>query len=304
MKDNLREKILSLLEQKPDELMPGQLELFGYNPNKPQTMNAALLKQQEFFRGIRKYVNTDLESDLRDFLYSPEGIATIAGISYLGGEPLSMLLFSILVAYDIKKWIDAGEPNWLFLITDLICVGTAGFASSAVGPLMKAAKNIKFKNLNSFFLFISKNFQSIWKNYVLPMAKSIEQVVGKIISVITKNKPFLSGKLSSSLSNISSYLSKLSKSIQESLEFVIGKVGVKTAKTYAKYKLASKVASKAAQTEPGKKVLIKALPYINPLLGSDKIDPFLLSLMTSPQNIDYKSYDINPIFLDNSKDTF
>jgi hypothetical protein len=253
---------------------------------------------------VAKYVNVNLESDLRDFLYSPEGIATIAGIGYFGGEPISMLLFSILVAYDIKKWIDEGEPNWLFLITDLICVGTAGFASSVVGPLMKVAKNIKFKNLNSFFLFISKNFQSIWKNYVLPMAKSIQQVVGKIISVITKNKPFLSGKLSSSLSNITSYLSKLSKSIQESLEFVIGKVGVKTAKTYAKYKFASDVASKAAQTEPGKKVLIKALPYINPLLGSDKIDPFLLSLMTSPQNIDYKSYDINPIFLDNSKDTF
>ena len=293
-----------LFEQKPDQLMFGQPETFGYNPKKPQTMDAALAKQQEFFKSIRKYVNFNLESDLRDFLYSPEGIATIAGISYMGGEPLSMLLFSILVAYDIEKWIDEGEPNWLFLITDLICVGTAGFASSAVGPLMKAAKNLKFKSLNSFFRFISKNFKSIWTNYVLPMTKSIEQVIKKITSVITKAKPSLPGKLSSSISSIVSYLSKLNGLIVESIEAVIGKAGLETGKTYAKYKIASKVASKAGQTDIGKKVMKTSLPYINPLLGSDKIDPFLMDLITSPQSIDYKNYRINPIFADNSKDTF
>lgn len=293
-----------LFEQKPDQLMFGQPETFGYNPKKPQTMDAALAKQQEFFKSIRKYVNVNLESDLRDFLYSPEGIATIAGISYMGGEPLSMLLFSILVAYDIEKWIEQGEPNWLFLITDLICVGTAGFASSAVGPLMKAAKNLKFKSLNSFFRFISKNFKSIWTNYVLPMTKSIEQVIKKITSVITKAKPSLPGKISSSISSIVSYLSKLNGLIAESIEAVIGKAGLETGKTYAKYKVASKVATKAGQTDIGKKVIKTSLPYINPLLGSDKIDPFLMDLITSPQSIDYKNYTINPIFADNSKDTF
>lgn len=293
-----------LFEQKPDQLMFGQPETFGYNPKKPQTMDAALAKQQEFFKSIRKYVNINLESDLRDFLYSPEGIATIAGISYMGGEPLSMLLFSILVAYDIEKWIEQGEPNWLFLITDLICVGTAGFASSAVGPLMKAAKNLKFKSLNSFFRFISKNFKSTWTNYVLPMTKSIEQVIKKITSVITKAKPSLPGKISSSISSIVSYLSKLGGLIAESVEAVVGKAGLETGKTYAKYKVASKVATKAGQTDIGKKVIKTSLPYINPLLGSDKIDPFLMDLITSPQSIDYKNYTINPIFADNSKDTF
>lgn len=293
-----------LFEQKPDQLMFGQPETFGYNPKKPQTMDAALAKQQEFFKSIRKYVNVNLESDLRDFLYSPEGIATIAGISYMGGEPLSMLLFSILVAYDIEKWIEQGEPNWLFLITDLICVGTAGFASSAVGPLMKAAKNLKFKSLNSFFRFISKNFKSTWTNYVLPMTKSIEQVIKKITSVITKAKPSLPGKISSSISSIVSYLSKLGGLIAESVEAVVGKAGLETGKTYAKYKVASKVATKAGQTDIGKKVIKTSLPYINPLLGSDKIDPFLMDLITSPQSIDYKNYTINPIFADNSKDTF
>jgi hypothetical protein len=293
-----------LFEQRPDHLMFGQPETFGYNPKKPQTMDAALAKQQEFFKSIRKYVNVDMESDLRDFLYSPEGIATIAGIGYVGGEPISMLLFSILVAYDIKQWIDEGEPNWLFLITDLICVGTAGFASSAAAPLIKLGKNVKFNSLTSLFRYISKNFKSLWKNYVLPLSKSIGQVIGKITSTITKAKPSLSGKLSSSLSSIVSYLSKLNGLITESIEAVIGKAGLETGKTYAKYKIASKVASKAGQTDIGKKVMKTSLPYINPLLGSDKIDPFLMDLITSPQSIDYKSYTINPIFADNSKDTF
>ena len=253
---------------------------------------------------VAKYVNVNLESDLRDFLYSPEGIATIAGIGYVGGEPISMLLFSILVAYDIKKWIDEGEPNWLFLITDLICVGTAGFASSVAGPLIKLGKNVKFNSLTSLFRYISKNFKSLWKNYVLPLSKSIGQVIGKITSSITNAKPLLSGKLSSSLSSIASYLSKLNGLIAESIEAVIGKAGLETGKTYAKYKIASKVASKAGQTDVGKKVMKTLLPYINPLLGSDKIDPFLMDLITSPQSIDYKNYRINPIFADNSKDTF
>jgi hypothetical protein len=253
---------------------------------------------------VAKYVNVNLESDLRDFLYSPEGIATIVGIGYFGGEPISMSLFSILVAYDIKQWIDEGEPNWLFLITDLICVGTAGFASSVAGPLIKLGKNVKFNSLTSLFRYISKNFKSLWKNYVLPLSKSIGQVIGKIISSITNAKPLLSGKLSSSLSSVTSYLSKLNGLIAESIEAVIGKAGLETGKTYAKYKIASKVASKAGQTDVGKKVMKTSLPYINPLLGSDKIDPFLMDLITSPQSIDYKNYRINPIFADNSKDTF
>ena len=163
---------------------------------------------------------------------------------------------------------------------------------------------MKFNSLTSLFRYISKNFKSLWKNYVLPLSKSIGQVIGKITSSITNAKPLLSGKLSSSLSSVASYLSKLNGLIAESIEAVIGKAGLETGKTYAKYKIASKVASKAGQTDVGKKVMKTLLPYINPLLGSDKIDPFLMDLITSPQSIDYKNYRINPIFADNSKDTF
>ena len=120
MKIIISERQYSFISEQPDSKMPFQIEKFGYNPSKPNTMGPALKKQQEVFNDIAKYVNVNLESDLRDFLYSPAGIATIVGIDYLGGEPISIALFAILVGYDIKKWADVGEPNWLFLIVDLI----------------------------------------------------------------------------------------------------------------------------------------------------------------------------------------
>ena len=139
------------------------------------------LDAQNTFKDVAKYVNVNLESDLRDFLYSPAGIATIVGVDYLGGEPISIALFAILVGYDIKKWADVGEPNWLFLIVDLICVVTAGFASAEGAILLKLAKNIKFKTLTGFFEYIFKNFKSIWTNFVSPLVKSIGSVIGKIV---------------------------------------------------------------------------------------------------------------------------
>jgi hypothetical protein len=304
MKIIISERQYSFISEQPDSKMPFQIEKFGYNPSKPNTMGPALKKQQEVFNYISKYVNLNLESDLRDFLYSPAGIATIVGIDFLGGEAISMALFSILVGYDIKKWIDVGEPNWLFLIVDLICVVTAGFASAEGAILLKLAKNIKFKTLTGFFEYIFKNFKFLWTNFVSPLVKSIGSVIGKIVPRITKMKSYLSKKLSSSLSSIGSYLSNLGKLITESFEKVIGKLGVKVGKTYAKYKLTSTAANQVLKTDKGKEIIKTSLPYINPLLGADKIDPFLLDLITNPDGIKIGDYKINPIFSDNSKDTF
>lgn len=304
MAHNIHKNIALLFEQRPESSMIGQPEFFGWRQDRPETWDSALEKQEKFFKEVRKYVNVHLESDLRDFLYSPAGIATIAGIDYLGGAPLSMTLFAILVAYDVKKWIDMGEPNWLFLITDLICVATAGFANSVAAPLINAAKNIKFKSLTSFLKFVQKNFKSIWENFILPSLKSIGGIIKKVITLLTKSKPSLSKKLSPSISSIINYLSKLNGIIEESLRKVIGDLGLVTGKTYAKYKIASTAASEVAKTETGKKILRKAIPFINPLLGSDKIDPFLMDLITSPGNIDVNNYRIHPSFADNSRDTF
>jgi DNA-binding CsgD family transcriptional regulator len=42
----------TLLEQKPDEVMPGQIETMGYVQGKPETLEPALKKQEQFFKDI------------------------------------------------------------------------------------------------------------------------------------------------------------------------------------------------------------------------------------------------------------
>lgn len=301
-----------LLEQKPDEMMPGQIERFGYKSDNPNLLSGALEKQSKYFNDVKKFVNTELEDSLRDFLYSPEGIATSIGINTLGGEPLVITLFSILVAYDIKKWIDEGEPNWLYLITDLICSITSGFAGTVAAPMINLSKSIKFKTLFDLFKWIEKTFPAIWTKFILPLTNSIGNIISKIISQLTKLKSSfnfgilisLPTKLKNVISSIISYTSKISNLIKETITKIIGKSGYETAVGYVKYKTRFKAAEELSKTKTGKKIIKKVLPYINPLLGSDKIDLFLLDLIKSPYTVDLSKYKIEPIFLDNSKDTF
>jgi hypothetical protein len=42
----------TLFEQKPDELMPGQIETMGYVQGKPETLEPALKKQEQFFKDL------------------------------------------------------------------------------------------------------------------------------------------------------------------------------------------------------------------------------------------------------------
>ena len=97
---------------------------------------------------------------------------------------------------------------------------------------------------------------------------------------------------------------KISDLIKETLTKIIGKAGSKTAVGYAKYKARFTAVDELGKTKIGKKIIKKGLTYINPLLGSDKVDPFLLDLIKSPDIVDLSKYKIEPIFLDNSKDTF
>ena len=249
-------------------------------------------------------VDIDVESELRNFLYSPEGIASVVAINYMGGEPIVSALFAILVAYDIDKWIDAGEPNWLYLITDLICMGTFGFASSIAKPLIQAAKNLKFKSSFDLIKWISIKSPSIFKNYVLPTLSGIKTVVGKVASSLIKFSKILPKTISEKISKIGSKLNEILINFDKTLSRILTEPGSTVGKTYAKYKTTQYLAKKASETKTGQKIIQKSLPYINPLLGADKIDPFLLDLISNTQILELKKYQIHPIFLDNSKDGF
>lgn len=253
---------------------------------------------------LKELVDTDVESELRNFLYSPEGIAAVVAINYLGGEPVVSGLFAILVAYDINKWLEAGEPNWLYLITDLICMGTFGFASTIATPMFKAAQRLKFKSSFDLIKWISIKFPSIFKNYVLPTLSGIKTVIGKVASSLIKFSKILPKSISEKISKIGSKLNEIVTEFDKTLSKILTEPGSEVGKTYAKYKTTQYLAKKASETKPGQEIIKKGLPYINPLLGADKIDPFLLDLISNTQILELKKYRIHPIFLDNSKDGF
>lgn len=47
-----RQYNLVLLEQRPDHLMPGQIETFGFKQGKPETLRPAMEKQREYMKSI------------------------------------------------------------------------------------------------------------------------------------------------------------------------------------------------------------------------------------------------------------
>lgn len=281
--------------------------MFGWGSNLPP---GAATEVAKGWSNSLSLANVDVESELRNFLYSPVGIASTIGINLLGGEPLTMALFTVLISYDIKKWIDLGEPNWLYLICDLICVLTAGFAGEVGVRMISVGKNIKFESLFGLISWIEKTFPEILTKYILPFMKSCSMVISKVISLLEKfkNNPTV-GKffkfpknLIVIIENVISYLNKIVAIIEETLTKYFGKLVTKTGGGYVKYKVRAEIAKTAAETESGKEIIKKVFPYVNVLLGSDKIDPFLIDLMNSPNKIDLSKYKINPIFLDNSKD--
>ena len=60
MKIIISERQYSFISEQPDSKMPFQIEKFGYNPSKPNTMGPALKKQQEVFNDIAKYKIAEL----------------------------------------------------------------------------------------------------------------------------------------------------------------------------------------------------------------------------------------------------
>jgi hypothetical protein len=265
----------------------------------------------DLFSKLLNYIDVGVENDLRDFLYSPEGIAAILTLNATQyGVVITELLFSILLIYDIRKWVNDGEPNWLYLISDLLCVVTSGFASSVGSGMIQSGKTMVFKSVAQFFIWVKNSFPTIWSKFILPLSKNVGSVISKITSTLSKieigknAKGFIPEKIIKSISFSKQYLIKLKTIIETNLEMIISKPLSKGVTGYAEYKSKFEALTSAENTEIGQKIIKKSLPYINPLLGSDKIDPFLLDLITNPKKINLSKYNIQPIFIDNSLDSF
>lgn len=300
---NEKQYLSSLLSEQ-DTGFTRQLDKIHSNSKTSSKFNK---DNQNFLSQILNYVNLNAEDDLRDFLYSPEGIATIIGLNATEvGIIVTELLFSILLVYDIKKWVNNGEPNWLYLITDILSIATAGFASSVGTAMINAGKMTVFKSISQFFMWVKKLYPSIWSKFIVPLGKSIGSIIDKITTSLGKLKTnkTIPDVVIKYLGKTKEYLINLKLLIEKNIEKITGKKISKVVKGYGEYKTKSELLKSAENTELGQKVIKKMLPYINPLLGSDKIDPFIIDLIQNPNKIDLSGYKILPIFKNNSLDTF
>lgn len=301
-------RVLSINEKQTLSLLLVEQSMVGWSQGlTPQQSSDTVQGYQNFLSKILKYVNLDAENDLRDFLYSPEGIATIIGLNITEvGVIVTELLFSILLVYDIKKWVNKGEPNWLYLITDILSIATAGFASSAGTAMINAGKTTAFKSISQFFVWVKKLYPTIWSKFIVPLGKSIGGIINKITKSLSNLKinKIIPDVVIKYLGKTKEYLINLKLLIEKNIEKITGKKLSKAVKGYGEYKTKSELLKSAENTELGKKVIKKMLPYINPLLGSDKIDPFIIDLIQNSNKIDLSRYNILPIFKNNSLDTF
>ena len=226
--------------------------------------------------------------------------------SYSSNSEIFNGLFSILLVYDIKKWVNKGEPNWLYLITDILSIATAGFASSAGTAMINAGKTTAFKSISQFFVWVKKLYPTIWSKFIVPLGKSIGGIINKITKSLSNLKinKIIPDVVIKYLGKTKEYLINLKLLIEKNIEKITGKKLSKAVKGYGEYKTKSELLKSAENTELGKKVIKKMLPYINPLLGSDKIDPFIIDLIQNSNKIDLSKYNILPIFKNNSLDTF
>lgn len=236
---------------------------------KEQTLNPLVRVNPLLMTNVLKY------DSLRDFLYSAEGIATVVGIDAIGGEPISIVLFSILVFQDIITWIENGEPNWIELICDLICVFTGGIAS----PLVKTIS----KETNVGLKMIFQKFPQL-RNY---MGKIIVPVIDRVVGLLSKINKFNFKKLDFlnrfGLKTILDRVFKMNSKIQSKLESL-----KKIFTTYVKYKTYSFAFEKFMETKTGKDFTNFVMPKINPLLGCDKVPQFLVDLTTKSAEDIYK----------------
>jgi len=266
--------------------------MFGWSGGLPKDV-----KSSDITKGWTDSMDLSIDT-LRDMLYSPEGIATsvLTNLDPSGtSQVIVRCLFLILLIDDIIQWIEKGEPNWLYLICDTLCLFSGGFTNSLIPKTLisKSGSLGLSKTLSS----IEKLYKPFFESVLTPFIKNFSYVINFIKSFVSK------------------YFSKV-QSISKKLKFNVGnKINILFSKlddlwkeldlwlksfltTYARYKSVEMSLDKFAETKTGKRTIRYILPTINPLLGSDKLDPFLIDLISDPNKTlkNLNNYNIDDYF--------
>lgn len=274
----IRENIESFSSNNPKKPTPTQLP--KYTPSDGYQVNPNYDSQKEmskigaistYTHNIPNNIQKKLEEnrinvfeEFRSFMYSPEGIGlTVLLDSTEIGMDVPVILFGILLSKDICDWIEYGEPNWIYLVSDLICMLTAGFSSPLIGPLVRES-NLTIKQIFNKF---PKILEFLKKN------------INKITPLISKILTILKDFINKNFSKIK-FMKEFLKKIEQNYDKIIQKIDTlkQSFLIYIRYKSSSEIFTQFMSTKPGQDFLNFAIPKINPLLGPDKVPDFLITL--------------------------
>jgi len=99
MSKTYSENIELLSEQKPDEMMPGQIERFGYKQDKPETLRPALDRQQQHIQSVSNYFMTWDKHDWLD----------LASVAVLLIPEAGLLISFAIDSYNAALYLQEGK---------------------------------------------------------------------------------------------------------------------------------------------------------------------------------------------------
>lgn len=235
------------LNEQPDSRFG--LERYGYNPDKPETLDKAVAKDREFRDWLIKPKNGQpltldkFMEEYRGAIYSPSGIAIEAFLTaFEVTAPAVVISYAGLLGYDLYQ-VSQGQTDWLNIIFDTLGVVSSGILSGVLSNLMKSSKPV-CKTIVSAFEWLSK--QKVWKAiepYVMKLAKYATTIFNWLLSGIkwVANKLGITwllkmaSKLNSSLKPLFDYIENIT---QKGLSILgasekVAQVGGNSAKIFA-----------------------------------------------------------------------
>jgi hypothetical protein len=184
-------------------------------------------------RETKKLTFDEFMEELREAAYSWTGIGVDMFLTGLGLPEVGIAVFGLLLAYDIKLWID-GEPDYFNIFCDTLGVISGGAYLAELKGLKMSGK--AFKSFGEIFQYLSKKMKPFW-NKIKPLFTGIGEGLGKLSEWVTKGIKWLSSKITpkfikelgpdykefllmvkSGASNILSFLKKLTKAIFDGIE--------------------------------------------------------------------------------------
>lgn len=199
----------NLISEQPDSKMPFQPEKFGYNPNKPSTLEPALQKQEDVFRSLS-------ELNTHDWLQLIELTTGIFGVIPTPLSPFLLGISTLAGVSDAYTYYTEGD-KYMAMMTFVLSVIPGGELKN----IIKNSKVLGKRTTKEFTSLISK-YKSGKK-----LLKSEADDLTKLGKEMAENAPQINKVISKNLAQtLLANLSKKSPKFLINLILILKKIGV------------------------------------------------------------------------------